>query len=1298
VYADLAAQITQAAPLCVGATPDKVQVRVAPSATSSLSALPPSVGGSGSGYIDALRTDGIRDVLPWIVIKTGVDPYAGTQYHGVIRINFHGFVAPWHLDYNTAPAAGTMDLYSVTLHEAIHMLGVGSFIDSNGSSFYSLISGANSGGYSRWDKLMRRATGNLSLIVNPSAYNWTLNPALSLPGNFQNSCNGVDIVAGSNNAPVHTGTAFQFGSSLSHLNETCNGSSNTFVMHPTMVAGTMKRNLSTVEIQLMKDLGYNINGASNCAPAAAHNQGPGCTGLYTLQACPGNTLTLNYADIIANDPGVTGIKNVEMITSQGSVVAVTPGNLQGNYIFTPGNYAAGQYTIRYLPVGCGGEIGNIAYIYIQVAPCAQCGFGSTAIGTQNPNAIISAPCGGPGQPACVDCGFNKNPCNLVCNPEMCSNDVGFNSGWPFYYHFDCSPPPAGPAFELPGWFRASATPGYVSRNFVPFTGWSTYPSPIHSQSGYLHLAAWTDEMIYTPVSVSAGKRYLFSSYVNAGRINGTLQARLRTFILDQAVPGTLPMSCAHPMYFTNTFPSVPTNTYQEMGTIDLNEHTIPNGQVNNYPWDRSGYYATLGNTPANPGYLMLAAQKLPGVNGQVDILVDQVEFLEDKFTAGNDVTLTCNQSVTLGGTDFCMLSDVRVRYTWRDVPTSTVRADYWVERELNGTYTIFNYLTGTTVTSIPNFAVMPPVTTDYELTRTFVLDIDGTFGRLPATTFNGIPLTDQVRVTVPSYPTAPATFTWTVSCNQVVFQSDPAAQSTAFAHSWDFNNDGIEDSQAANPVWIGATSGTYNVRHKISNGCVPVSVTLPVTITLSGAGIAYPLEIEGTSTTTPELGAVVASNASGIYVGGILIAPATIPGFATPANAGVYVAAYDASGCNANWRYELPVAAALPFDNIDFLGIAGGPSGSVYLGFSFSGSFTTSTGTYTAIDIDIAIIKLNASGNVVWVHQEGGAGDQYLHDLEALGSRLYVTGRTGTDALTFQVQDNGSSSSVTWLQNLANAMPTRLNVAANGDCFISGIASSTVSFATVNGSFVDVDPFVAKYNSVGIESWLTVIGKVGPDLDRSNMNSVEDICVHPSGDVYLTYLYSDNFGAGPSPQAFDIGAQLVKLDASGGIVWQVPIATPNSWTAYDPFNPTVVAAYYTGSITIPRGLTLLANGNVLASGVFQAGLNAPGNFQSPPLSFPGVGTFQSNNHWNLYNMEFDANGTIVGGFVNTSMQGDASDGDLVNDSFIMDTRQLPSGAILQSLLADGPMTFNGSFTGNAFDVLITRFLLGGTYY
>ena len=399
--------------------------------------------------------------------------------------------------------------------------------------------------------------------------------------------------------------------------------------------------------------------------------------------------------------------------------------------------------------------------------------------------------------------------------------------------------------NLPGWKRAIATPGYMTGAYsVQPNAYSDFPNPMHPNSGYLHQGSFSNhlESVYTDVAITPGARYLYSNYSNSTRISLNASSDFEVYLLSSNVDVVTEFSCP------NTYMGLPTIAPADQLSVlhwTMNHHLLGANSTNNFPFDRNGSFV---NVPSNfqAAYLLLTnSVTSTAYNSVIHFFTDQVELIEDNFTAGPDQTLICSQTVDLGGLDFGMLSDVRVEYTWVNTTTGATEAQYWVERELDGTFLIFDVINGVFLTQIPVVSVSPGVTTTYQLTRAFIPDTNGTLGGLSPSIFNGIPLTDDVTVIVPSAPTPVPAFTYSINCNAVSFVSDSASTGPTFSHSWDVDGDGVWDYFDPNPTHVYGTNGTFTVVHQVSNGCGALSDTQTITINSNTLSISVSTSLPG---------------------------------------------------------------------------------------------------------------------------------------------------------------------------------------------------------------------------------------------------------------------------------------------------------------------------------------------------------------------------------------------------------------------------------------------------------------------
>ena len=318
----------------------------------------------------SLTKTGIADNTVWETLNSGVDAFkniapplstsgGGTTgtggggsvyFHGSIAFNFAGVT--WHNDLHTTPVSGEADLYSVALHEMMHVLGFCTLIDYNGRSVFDMFNTppvpATYQYYSRYDRQLQ--TGASAPLITGSAsgcdmYQYSFNPAAGIagsvlsPGGASAPGCSTGFYTGSGETsntvcstaikylggwgspiPVYTPACYERGGSLSHFDDQCyvpsgfcpactTTNEEYFVMSNsapspslggysvTTNPGVMKRYLTPEERAALCDLGYNVlTTFGNSANLNNHSYGgTACPGTQVVGFNDGITDTGTYA-------------------------------------------------------------------------------------------------------------------------------------------------------------------------------------------------------------------------------------------------------------------------------------------------------------------------------------------------------------------------------------------------------------------------------------------------------------------------------------------------------------------------------------------------------------------------------------------------------------------------------------------------------------------------------------------------------------------------------------------------------------------------------------------------------------------------------------------------------------------------------------------------------------------------------------------------------------------------------------------------------------------------------------------
>lgn len=216
--------------------------------------------------------------------------------------------------------------------------------------------------------------------------------------------------------------------------------------------------------------------------------------------------------------------------------------------------------------------------------------------------------------------------------------------------------------------------------------------------------------------------------------------------------------------------------------------------------------------------------------------------------------------------------------------------------------------------------------------------------------------------------------------------------------------------------------------------------------------------------------------------------------------------------------------------------------------------------------------KLDPNGNVLWLKNVRGMGNAVPESvtLDASGN-IFITGYydllaftigTGIDTL----QSNGSedmflvkldaSGNVLWMRGAGGTSEDRGNTVctdAAGNAIVTGIYTDTIVFGattlTYSGSGGYSDIFIVKYDASGNVLWAKSGG-------NQNYNNYPTISADTSGNIIMTGFYnaaSITFDAVTltNPSAPESDIFIVKYDPSGNIIWAKTEGGPGDQTAYD---------------------------------------------------------------------------------------------------------------------------------------------------
>lgn len=239
-------------------------------------------------------------------------------------------------------------------------------------------------------------------------------------------------------------------------------------------------------------------------------------------------------------------------------------------------------------------------------------------------------------------------------------------------------------------------------------------------------------------------------------------------------------------------------------------------------------------------------------------------------------------------------------------------------------------------------------------------------------------------------------------------------------------------------------------------------------------------------------------------------------------------------------------------------GVAVDSSGYVYCAGSTSGDLGEANG---GGDEDAFVMKLDPSGNVVWIKQlgaitsvpgGGAAGDEYCRGVAVDSSgNVYCAGSTSgslgeanggdEDAFVMKLDPSGN---VEWIKQLGDDTPVPggdtsdedvcWGVVVDSEDNIYCAGSTYGSLGEANGG--DEDAFLMKLNPLGNVEWIKQLGAVTSVSggSTSGRDSCYGVSVDPGGNVYCAGSTGGALGEsnGGNDDAF-----VLKIDSTGDIAW-----------------------------------------------------------------------------------------------------------------------------------------------------------------
>jgi hypothetical protein len=256
--------------------------------------------------------------------------------------------------------------------------------------------------------------------------------------------------------------------------------------------------------------------------------------------------------------------------------------------------------------------------------------------------------------------------------------------------------------------------------------------------------------------------------------------------------------------------------------------------------------------------------------------------------------------------------------------------------------------------------------------------------------------------------------------------------------------------------------------------------------------------------------------------------------------------------------YEAKWALAMNTFNVSASTIA--QDGAILLVGDFAGTLTAGGQLLTASgsEEDIFAVKMDASGQVVWVRQYGGSNEDQVDSCAphpsggwvisgnfkgttTFGSQTLTVAGTGTksDAFLIRLDDSGN---VLWARRGGGTdvdYGRHAVVDGSGNCFLIGHFTTSATFTggstTLTAVGARFDIFLAKYSSAGDFQWAKSAG--GPAYD-----TVGSAVADAAGNIYVGGTFETQAAFGPytltvqgNPVSYD--AYVAKWSGNGDVLW-----------------------------------------------------------------------------------------------------------------------------------------------------------------
>jgi hypothetical protein len=290
----------------------------------------------------------------------------------------------WNLDFINGPTLTQVDFRTAIKHEVLHLMGIASNFELDGSAF--------NGNYSLYDKYLGvipfyNTSGTPQDIITSNCaincfyFNSTLFPGPTgfvdaVINNCNSSPNGFDFIFKGPIVPLSGGRGMvpsnggDFANMLSHFHESCNGITSNYIMQPDLTPGT-RRDILPEEIAVMCTLGYQtVGGCNGCYVVNYYEKDlenddniySCCDNLYFT--CPNREITVSFDELLCNNATNSIGSEITDVFVKNSNVLITPDYINKEVKVTL--LSEGRFEVFYTTTSCCfGPLNNQTKLHIK---------------------------------------------------------------------------------------------------------------------------------------------------------------------------------------------------------------------------------------------------------------------------------------------------------------------------------------------------------------------------------------------------------------------------------------------------------------------------------------------------------------------------------------------------------------------------------------------------------------------------------------------------------------------------------------------------------------------------------------------------------------------------------------------------------------------------------------------------------------------------------------------------------------------------------------------------------------------